>query len=141
MTISSNSITDKPVIQPNWFLDPVDHEMGVAAVRQARKVWDAIPSTLKIGNEIKPGADAQTDEEIVRALMKQITPIHHCSSGNQMLKRSDPMAVVDSNGRVIGVNGLRVIDSSSMTFTPPGHTQGYTYAHAEKLVDDIKSGR
>lgn len=30
-----------------------------------------------------------------------------------------------------------VIDSSSFPFTPPGHTQGVTYAHAEKLVDDV----
>lgn len=68
------------------------------------------------------------------------------------------MAVVDSKARVIGVTGLRVIDSSSFRFTPPGHTQAATCeflavfsgvlvhhanyitdAHAEKLVDGIKS--
>ena len=47
------------------------------------------------------------------------------------------MAVVDSKARVFGVQRLRVIDSSSFTFTPPGHTQGVTYAHAEKLVEDL----
>lgn len=58
-----------------------------------------------------------------------------------MGRTNDTGAVVDSRGRVIGVQSLRVIDSSSLPFTPPGHTQGYTYAHAEKLVDDIKMGR
>lgn len=54
-----------------------------------------------------------------------------------MGRPTDPNAVVDSKGRVYGVEGLRVIDSSSFPFTPPGHTQAVTYAHAEKLVEDI----
>lgn len=57
-----------------------------------------------------------------------------------MGKVGDPATVVDSHARVIGVNNLRVIDSSSFPFTPPGHTQGTTYAHAEKLVQDIIDG-
>lgn len=141
MTISSNSILDPPIINPNWFLDPVDHELGVAAVRQARKIWAATPSSFRIGEEMQPGSDAETDEQIVKKLKQAISPIHHASSSCQMRRRDDPMAVVDSKGKVIGVEGLRVIDSSSLAFTPPGHTQGYTYAHAEKLVDDVKNGR
>ena len=75
-----------------------------------------------------------------------------------MGRTNDTMAVVDSKARVIGVTGLRVIDSSSFRFTPPGHTQAATCeflttfeivlgrhanltsdAHAEKLADDIKN--
>lgn len=51
------------------------------------------------------------------------------------------MVVVDSHGRVFGVQKWRVIDSSSFALTSPGHTQGATYAHAEKLVDDIAKGK
>lgn len=54
-----------------------------------------------------------------------------------MGKEGDEMAVVDSKAKVFGTKGLRVIDSSSFVFTPPGHTQGVTYAHAEKLVADV----
>lgn len=74
-----------------------------------------------------------------------------------MDRADDSMAVVDSKANVIGVTGLRVIDSSSFRFTPPGHTQAATCkfhsipksavrfadhaqdAHAEKLVEDVKS--
>lgn len=53
---------------------------------------------------------------------------------------SNPDTVVDSHARVLGVKNLRVIDASSLPFTPPGHTQGTVYAHAEKLVADIMGG-
>jgi choline dehydrogenase len=46
-------------------------------------------------------------------------------------------AVVDSKARVFGVTGLRVIDASVLPFSAPGHTQGVTYAHAEKLAQDV----
>lgn len=74
-----------------------------------------------------------------------------------MGRANDSMAVVDSKANVIGVTGLRVVDSSSFRFTPPGHTQAATCelhptahryvqcancsldAHAEKLAEDIKN--
>jgi choline dehydrogenase len=43
-----------------------------------------------------------------------------------MGRANETMAVVDSEARVFGVSGLRVIDSSSFRFTPPGHTQAAT---------------
>lgn len=54
-----------------------------------------------------------------------------------MGKADDPLAVVDSKGRVFGVKNLRLVDSSTMPLTPPGHTMGPTYANAEKLIQDI----
>ena len=78
------------------------------------------------------------------------------NNAGMMGRTNDTMAVVDSKANVIGVTGLRVIDSSSFRFTPPGHTQAATCeffptpgstvqcanlsldAHAEKLVEDVK---
>lgn len=54
-----------------------------------------------------------------------------------MGRPGDAEAVVNSRGQVFGVKSLRVVDASSFPFTPPGHIQAATYAHAEKLVDDI----
>ncbi len=51
------------------------------------------------------------------------------------------MAVVDSRARVFGVQGLRVVDISAFTLLPPGHPQATIYMFAEKIADDIKSGR
>lgn len=125
MTISSANIEDPPVINPNWLLQPEDQEVAVAAYKIVRKMWEAVP--IKVGDEVLPGAQYQTDAEILDQLQKSlVSPIHHASSSCKMGRRGDNFTVVDSNGRVVGVRRLRVIDSSSLPFTPPGHTQGYT---------------
>lgn len=92
--------------------------------------------------EYMPGANVTSDEDILNYIMKSayqnwhasctctcpadnLTTSEHadkCSSG-RMGKIDDPMAVVDSKARVIGVKGLRVVDASSFALLPPGHPQ------------------
>lgn len=136
VTINSNSMLDKPVISTNWLSDPADQEVAVQSYKRAREIWSYIP--IRTGPESSPGANVTTDAQLLAHIREAVAPIHHASSTNMMGKTSDKMAVVDSHARVMGVQGLRVIDSSSFRFTPPGHTQAATYAHAEKLVDLIK---
>jgi choline dehydrogenase len=50
------------------------------------------------------------------------------------------MAVVDSNAKVFGVSGLRVVDASAFALLPPGHPQSTIYALAEKTAAGIKGG-
>ena len=57
-----------------------------------------------------------------------------------MGRADDPNAVVDSKARVIGVQGLRVVDASSFALLPPGHPQSTIYMMAEKIADDILNG-
>jgi choline dehydrogenase len=54
---------------------------------------------------------------------------------------SDPLAVVDSHARVIGVNKLRVVDASIFPILPPGHPQSACYMVAERVADFIKAGQ
>lgn len=137
MTIQSASNMDPPIIDPGWLREASDQEVAVQAYRRARQAWQAIPEGIRIGEEVSPGNNVTTDAQLVDHIKQNIAPIHHASSSCAMGKQDNPMAVVDSKGRVFGVQRLRVIDSSSFPFTPPGHTQGVTYAHAEKLVDDV----
>lgn len=58
-----------------------------------------------------------------------------------MGKKNDTMAVVDTVGRVYGVENLRVVDASIFPLLPPGHPQATIYALAEKIAEDIKMGR
>lgn len=137
MTIQSASNLDPPIINPNWLLEEADQEVAIEAYKRARQAWRAIPEGIRVGDEVSPGKNVTTDSQLLEYIKSNIAPIHHASSSNAMGKADNPMAVVDSQGRVMGVQKLRVIDSSSFPFTPPGHTQGVTYAHAEKLVADV----
>ncbi|KAF2713062.1 GMC oxidoreductase [Pleomassaria siparia CBS 279.74] len=93
-------------------LDPVeDQEIGVAAVERARSIVRGIRA---FGAEMSPGANITTDAQILNWIkLKGLTAIHH------------------------GADGTKVIDTNSLPFSAPGHAQGVTYAHAEKLVQDV----
>lgn len=124
VTINSSSMLDKPVISTNWLADPADQEVAVQSYKRAREIWSHIP--IRTGPESSPGANVTTDAQLLEHIREAVAPIHHASSTNMMGRTNETMAVVDSHARVIGVNGLRVIDSSSFRFTPPGHTQAAT---------------
>ncbi|KAI0592795.1 GMC oxidoreductase [Biscogniauxia sp. FL1348] len=135
MTIRSASNLDPPVINPNWLQNSTDREVALQAFRRARQAWKSIP--ISVGAEVFPGANVTTDADVLAAIEQNLVPTHHGTASCAMGKDGDPAAVVDSKGRVFGVQNLRVIDSSSMPFTPPGHSMGPTYAHAEKLTQDV----
>ena len=128
---------DPPVINPGWLREGSDQEVAIEAYRRARRAWQAIPDGIRIGEEVSPGNNVTADAQLLDYIKQHIAPIHHASSSCAMGKPDNPMAVVDSKARVFGVQRLRVIDSSSFPFTPPGHTQRVTHPHAEKLVEDL----
>ncbi|KAF1985208.1 GMC oxidoreductase [Aulographum hederae CBS 113979] len=126
VTIRSANIEDRPVVSMNWMLEETDQKVAVEAIKLARRAWEGIPQGIRIGEELSPGMNVTTDEEILDFVRENLGSIHHATSTCRMGPADDPMSVVDSKARVIGVNRLRVIDSSSFRFTPPGHTQGAT---------------
>lgn len=137
VSINSSSVLDQPIINTNWLSDPADQEMAMAAYRRGRDIIQHIGA--RVGDEIYPNATVFDNDAMLLEFIRSegVNPIHHASSTNRMGKEGDDMAVVDSKGRVFGVQGLRVIDSSSFRHTPPGHTQATSYMQAEKLVADV----
>ncbi|KAL4867928.1 hypothetical protein BDV12DRAFT_170570 [Aspergillus spectabilis] len=138
VTISSPNADTPPVIDLGYLTHPADQEIAIAIVKRLRQVWAATGVT--IGEEYRPGPDVQTDEEILAFLRETIVPVFHVAGTCAMGKRSDANAVVDSNARVIGVQGLRVVDASIFPTLPPGHPQSSCYMIAEKIADAIKNG-
>lgn len=137
VTINSSSVEDNPVIHTNFFSSQTDQEVAVAAYRRAMSIAENLD--CRTSEILEPSADILASNDDLLQYIKEsgVNPIHHGSSTCRMGRDGDDMAVVDSKGRVFGVTGLRVIDSSSFRHTPPGHTQAATYAHAEKLVADV----
>ena len=140
ITISSSNPTDPPVINPNWLTDPTDIELAILAFKRVREIWEYMNGTT-IGEEYFPGTAAvSTDAEILSFIRKALVTLWHAAGTCKMGRRKDPMAVLDGQGRVYGVKGLRVVDASAFPLLPPGHPQATVYALAEKIADLILRG-
>ncbi|RDW65983.1 alcohol oxidase-3 [Coleophoma cylindrospora] len=138
VTIQSNDTAIQPVIDPGWFSNPADLDVAVQAFHRTRALWATKAlSGVKIGAELVPGPSVQTDAEIAAYILGFGSSVYHPACTCKMGKRDDPMAVVDSKAKVIGVHGLRVVDASAFPLLPPGHPQSTIYALAEKIAAEI----
>lgn len=144
VTIASPDAADLPVVDPNWLADPVDREVAVAGFKRARQLFatEALRAVLEDPVEFAPGPAVQTDEQILEAVRETLSTLYHASATCRMGRpEEDPLAVVDTRCRVIGVSGLRVVDTSAFAMLPSGHPQALVYALAEKIAEEIKAGK
>ncbi|KAJ9645949.1 hypothetical protein H2199_002992 [Coniosporium tulheliwenetii] len=141
VTLQSNSITDPPSINVNYYSAEGDQNIAVWILRNLRTVLaQAGLSRWTIGpnnGEIAPGVDIESDEDILNFIKDTALPVWHASGTAQMLPQ-DQGGVVDSRLRVYGMKGLRVVDASVMPIIPDQHILAAVYAVAEKAGDLIK---
>lgn len=138
ISISSASALDQPVISINFLTDARDQDLAIAAIRRAREIFtQSSLADVIVGAEVSPGAGSTTDAQILESIKLGARTIAHASSTCKMGKKEDKLAVVDSQGRVFGVQKLRVVDLSSVPFLPPGHPMSTVYALAEKIAEKI----
>lgn len=108
VNIQSADMSVAPVIDPNWLSEQTDVEVLTAGVKRVRQALNSTAmAPVLIGDEILPGVDVQTDDDIAAYLAKVGNPIYHAFASNKMGRTSDPDAVVDSRGRVIGVSNCK----------------------------------
>ena len=135
----------KPLIDPGYLADPADLEALVKAVVMARDIAGRKPLRKMCAAEEAPGAGLRTEADIGDFVRRDVTTIYHpvgtCSmSGDARVDASRLAGVVDTELRVRGVEGLRVVDASVMPTVPRGNTNAPTIAVAERAADMI-SGR
>ncbi len=98
-----------------------------------------------IQNFIMESPDVQRalrDDELLEAYIRRGTVgVWHCSCSCRMGADDDPMAVTSASGLVRGVHGLRVVDASLFPAVPCANTNFPTMMVAEKIADDVLSGR
>lgn len=121
--IASNDTSDHPIINPNWLTHPTDKEVALASFKRTREIWESEPMRdLLIGDEYFPGkADVSTDDEIWDFIQRSFNTIFHAACTCKMGRTDDPDTVVDPQARVLGVQGLRVVDASAFPLLVPGH--------------------
>lgn len=130
-----------PLIAPNFLSTDRDREVAVNALRLTRRIV-ASPALKKYSpEEILPGSEYRTDEELAIAAGKVGTTIFHPVGTCRMGVVNDPDAVVDSRLRVIGLSGLRVVDASVMPVITSGNTNSPTLMIAERASAMIREDR
>lgn len=137
ITLRSADAMDKPVVRFNYMSHPDDWTEMRAGVRLTREIFAQPAFDSFRGEEIAPGADIVTDDEIDAFIREKIESGYHPCGTCKIGASDDPMAVVDSELRVIGVDGLRVVDSSVMPSITTGNLNAPTIMIGEKGADHI----
>ena len=137
VTLKSADPHDKPKILFNYMSHPDDWVDMRACVRLTREIFQQPAFAPYRGREIQPGADCVTDDQIDAFIAEHVESALHPSCTCKMGSPRDPMAVVDPELRVIGVQGLRVVDSGVMPSITTGNLNAPTIMIGEKGADHI----
>ncbi|MFT4158358.1 GMC family oxidoreductase [Shinella sp.] len=133
--VTANDTALAPEIRPNYLSTPGDRLLAARAIRHARSLMETRAIARFRPQEMLPGTEYQSDEDLIRRAGDIATTIFHpvgtCRMGG------DPMAVVDARLRVHGFEGLRVVDASIMPTIVSGNTNSPVIMIAEKAADAI----
>ena len=135
VTLRSADPRDKPKIQFNYMSHPDDWADMRACVRLTREIFQQAAFAAWRGREIRPGADCTSDEAIDAFIAEHVESALHPSCTCKIGDPGDPLAVVDPELKVIGVEALRVIDSSVMPSITTGNLNAPTIMIGEKGAD------
>lgn len=138
VTLRSAKPTEAPRIHQNFLSTDADWRALRAGVQMARQVAAQPQMQRFIDREIAPGSDKSSDAEIDAHIRATSITVHHPLGTCRMGPESDPLAVVDPQLRVKGVEALRVVDASVMPDLPSGNINAAVVMIAEKAADLIR---
>ncbi|PRY93070.1 choline dehydrogenase [Hasllibacter halocynthiae] len=141
VTLRSGDPSDAPVIRFNYMSHEDDFPAFRRAIRLTREVFaqDAFAPFRR--HEIQPGEAARTDEELDAVIREHAESAYHPTGTCRMGAADDPGAVVDPECRVIGVDALRVADSSIFPRITNGNLNGPSIMVGEKAADHVLGRR
>ncbi len=139
--IESSDPHAPPLIAPNYLSTDYDRHVAANALRLTRRIVASPALARYAPQEILPGIEFQTEDELVKAAGAIGTTIFHPVGTCRMGAIDDPGAVVDARLSVIGVEGLRVVDASVMPTITSGNTNSPTLMIAERASEMIRADR
>jgi choline dehydrogenase len=130
--IKSADPAQAPAIQPNYMSAATDRRVMIEGMKLTRHIMAQAPIRRYIVEELNPGAQCQTDEQLLEFAREKGTTIFHPTSTCRM--GQDGRAVVDERLRVRGIEGLRVADGSVMPTVVSGNTNAAIVMIGEKCA-------
>jgi len=137
VTLRSPDPRMKPVIRFNYMSHPDDWSEFRHCIRLTREIFGQKAFDGFRGMEISPGSHVQTDDQLDAFIRGHAESAYHPCGTCRMGAKDDPMAVVDPETRVIGMDGLRVADSSIFPRVTNGNLNGPSIMTGEKASDHI----
>ncbi len=127
---------EAPAINPRYLSEEADRRAIIGGLRFVRRLFAAPALSKYCGPELLPGAPVESDEELLDYARQKGSTVYHATCTCKM--GSDPMAVVDDQLRVHGLEGLRVIDASVMPTVTSTNTNAPTIMIAERGADLVR---
>ncbi|MGV6802608.1 MAG: choline dehydrogenase [Ruegeria sp.] len=137
VTLRSAKPEDAPVIRFNYMSTEQDWEDFRTCIRLTREIFGQEAFKPFAGKEIQPGAGVQSDEELNAFIAEHAESAYHPCGTCRMGRADDANAVVDPHGRVIGVDRLRVADSSIFPQITNGNLNAPSIMVGEKMSDHL----
>lgn len=137
ISLRSPDPKDKPVIRFNYMSHADDWSDFRHCIRLTRDIFAQSAFDPFRGKEISPGADVKSDKQLDDFIRQHVESAYHPCGSCRMGRADDLMAVVDPECRVIGVEGLRVADSSIFPRVTNGNLNGPSIMTGEKASDHI----
>ena len=135
--ITSNDPAAKPRIIFNYISTEQDKQDWRDTIRLSREILNQPAMDEYRGEEIQPGINITSDEDIDRWVRENVESAYHPSCTCKLGADDDPMAVLDSECKVRGIESLRVVDSSIFPTIPNGNLNAPSIMVAEKAADMI----
>lgn len=129
---------EPPMIQPNYLAADADRRALLGGIRLARDFLGTAALSPWFDGETAPGSSAVTDRDLLDWAYREGSTAFHMVGTCRMGPATDPEAVVDSELRVHGLQGLRVVDASVMPAVTSGNTNAPTMMIAEKASAMIR---
>ena len=135
ISLNSPDPAAAPLIDPNLLAVPEDADSVIRGLKLARRAFASPAFQPYKAEELLPGADVQTDDQLRDYVKRTLNTVHHPAGSCRM--GADAESVVDPELKVRGVEGLRVVDASIMPFVIGGNTNAPVVMIAEKAADMI----
>jgi choline dehydrogenase len=134
--LKSANPADPPAMIPNYLTDPVDQQTIVDGLKLCRRILAHPTMQRFIAEEFQPGPGVASDAQLLQYARERGGTVYHPTSTCTM--GAGPMAVVDPELKVHGIEGLRVADASVMPTVISGNTNAATIMIGEKLADMVR---
>jgi len=136
--LKSPDPTDPPAVYPNYLTSAVDQQTLVEGLKLCRRIIAHEPLARFVEAEFLPGPTVTSDDELLDFARRSGGTVFHPTSTCKM--GIDPMAVVDPELRVYGIEGLRVADASIMPTVVSGNTNAASIMIGERCADLARAG-